>query len=176
MSTASVPPAPDTDADATGAPPVRVLFVCLGNICRSPAAEGVFLHLIGREGLEEAFQVDSAGTGDWHVGRPADPRMRAAAARRGIVLPSRARQITAADLRRFDHVLTMDRQNLRAVRGLIGPDGATARIGPLTGHCRRFSVEEVPDPYYGGEQGFDQVLDLLEDACAGLLESLRPGP
>jgi protein-tyrosine phosphatase len=153
--------------------PVRVLFVCLGNICRSPAAEGMFLHLIGREGLGEAFQVDSAGTGDWHVGRPADPRMRAAAARRGIVLRSRARQIIAADLTHFDHVLTMDQQNLRAVRGLVGPGEATARIGPVTRHCRRFSLEEVPDPYYGGEEGFDQVLDLLEDACAGLLEALR---
>ncbi len=159
----------------------RVLFVCLGNICRSPAAEGVFLHLIGRQGLEQAFQVDSAGTGDWHVGRPADPRMCAAAARRGIMLTSRARQITGHDLSRFDHVLTMDRQNLRAVRALARPAEATASIGPLTRHCRRFSVEEVPDPYHGGEQGFDRVLDLLEDACEGLLETfmaegLRPGP
>lgn len=154
--------------------PVRVLFVCLGNICRSPAAEGVFLHLIGREGLEPSFQVDSAGTGHWHVGRPADPRMRAAAARRGIVLPSIARQITPADLSRFDHVLTMDRQNLRAVRALVPHGQATARIEPITSHCRRFVMKEVPDPYYGGEEGFDRVLDLLEDACAGLLEALRP--
>ena len=153
--------------------PVGVLFVCLGNICRSPAAEGVFLHLIGRQGLEQAFQVDSAGTGDWHVGRPADARMRNAAGRRGIVLPSRARQITADDLNRFDHVLTMDRQNLQAVRALARPGEATARIGPLTRHCRKFSVEEVPDPYYGGEEGFDRVLDLLEDACEGLLETLK---
>jgi protein-tyrosine phosphatase len=155
--------------------PIRLLFVCLGNICRSPAAEGVFLHLIGGRGLEHAFVVDSAGTGDWHVGRPADPRMRSAAARRGIVLPSRARQITRDDLTRFDHVLTMDRQNLRAVRALARPGDATARIAPLTGHCRRFRVEEVPDPYYGGEEGFDRVLDLLEDACAGLLETLQAG-
>jgi len=96
-----------------------------------------------------------------------------AAARRGIVLPSRARQITTDDLSRFDHVLTMDRQNLEAVRGLAGRGEASARIGPLTRYCRRYSVEEVPDPYYGGEEGFDRVLDLLEDACGGLLEALK---
>ncbi|KEF41959.1 MAG: protein tyrosine phosphatase [Cyanobium sp. CACIAM 14] len=153
--------------------PVRILFVCLGNICRSPAAEGVFLHLLERQGLERAFRVDSAGTGHWHVGRPADPRMRSAAGRRGIELPSRARQISADDLSRFDHVLTMDRQNLRDVLALATPGVATARIGPLTSHCRRFTLEEVPDPYYGGEESFERVLDLLEDACTGLLETLR---
>jgi protein-tyrosine phosphatase len=158
--------------------PIRVLFVCLGNICRSPAAEGVFLHNIAREGLEAAFAVDSAGIGGWHAGNPADPRMRAAAARRGIHLPSCARQLEAADLQRFDHILTMDDDNLAAVQALarragLG-EGAGATITPLVRHCRRFRSEEVPDPYYGGEQGFEHVLDLLEDACEGLLESLRP--
>ena len=90
----------------------RLLFVCLGNICRSPAAEGVFLHLLAREGLEDRFVVDSAGTGGWHVGNPADRRMRAAAERRGIALPSRARQLEADDLLRFDRILTMDDDNL----------------------------------------------------------------
>jgi protein-tyrosine phosphatase len=155
-----------------------VLFVCLGNICRSPAAEGVFLHLLAREGLENSFLVDSAGTGGWHVGRPADPRMRAAAARRGIDLPSRARQLEPADLLRFDHILTMDAENLSAVQSLAGTlrtaEGATASVRPLTTHCRRHNSREVPDPYYGGEEGFEHVLDLLEDACAGLLEALRP--
>jgi protein-tyrosine phosphatase len=155
-----------------------VLFVCLGNICRSPAAEGVFLHLLAREGLESAFVVDSAGTGGWHVGRPADPRMRAAAARRGIELPSRARQLEAADLLRFDHILTMDANNLAVVRSLAGSlsgdEGATAWIRPLTEHCRRHESREVPDPYYGGDEGFEHVLDLLQDACAGLLQALRP--
>jgi len=154
----------------------RLLFVCLGNICRSPAAEGVFLHLLAREGLEDRFVVDSAGTGGWHVGRPADRRMRAAAERRGIHLPSRARQLDRGDLLGFDRILTMDDDNLRAVRSLaraLAPGSADlALIEPMTSHCRRFEASEVPDPYYGGEQGFEHVLDLLEDACEGLLHTL----
>ncbi len=153
----------------------RLLFVCLGNICRSPAAEGVFLHLIARQGLEDRFVVDSAGTGGWHVGNPADRRMRAAAERRGIHLPSRARQIELADFTSFDRILTMDDDNLRNVRSLareLGDRPGLARIEPMTSHCRRLSAREVPDPYYGGEQGFEDVLDLLEDACGGLLETL----
>jgi protein-tyrosine phosphatase len=158
--------------------PQRLLFVCLGNICRSPAAEGVFLHLLARDGLEDQFVVDSAGTGSWHVGKPADRRMLAAAERRGIALPSRARQIEAADLGRFDRILTMDNDNLAAVealarRGAPGSPGQQALIEPITRHCRQFGLQEVPDPYYGGEDGFEQVLDLLEDACAGLLDDLK---
>jgi protein-tyrosine phosphatase len=153
----------------------RLLFVCLGNICRSPAAEGVFLHLLAQEGLTEQFVVDSAGTGGWHVGRPADRRMRAAAERRGIDLPSRARQLEPGDLRRFDRILTMDDDNLQAVQAMARQlgDRGLALIEPMTSHCRRFRAREVPDPYYGGEEGFEHVLDLLEDACGGLLESLR---
>jgi len=157
----------------------RLLFVCLGNICRSPAAEGVFLHLIAREGLEDRFVVDSAGTGGWHVGNPADRRMRAAAERRGIHLPSRARQIELADFTSFDRILTMDDDNLRNVRSLareLGERPGLARIEPMTSHCRVHQVSEVPDPYYGGEQGFEDVLDLLEDACGGLLETLLRSP
>ena len=153
----------------------RLLFVCLGNICRSPAAEGVFLDRIQREGLADRFLVDSAGTGGWHAGHPADRRMRAAAERRGIHLPSRARQIELSDLTGFDRILTMDDDNLRNVQALaleLGPRDDLARIEPMTSHCRRFNVGEVPDPYYGGEQGFEHVLDLLEDACEGLLNAL----
>ena len=153
----------------------KLLFVCLGNICRSPAAEGVFLHLLEARGLSSQFLVDSAGTGGWHVGNPADRRMRAAAERRGIHLPSRARQIELADFSNFDRILTMDEDNLRAVRSLAGELGARsdlALVEPMTSHCRRFRDKEVPDPYYGGEQGFEHVLDLLEDACSGLLETL----
>ncbi len=156
--------------------PTRILFVCLGNICRSPAAEGVFLHMLAAEGLEERFLVDSAGTGGWHVGKPADSRMRAAASRRGIELPSRARQLERADLTRFDRILTMDDANLAAVRSLareLGERPDLAVIEPMLRHCRRFQARKVPDPYYGGADGFEQVLDLLEDACSGLLETLR---
>jgi protein-tyrosine phosphatase len=152
--------------------PIRVLFVCIGNICRSPAAEGVFQQLLAERGLERAFAVDSAGTGAWHVGQPPDRRMREAAARRGIPLLSRARQLAPADLQHFDHVLTMDGENLEAVRALARAHPSTARIAALTGHCRRSRALEVPDPYYGGSEGFEQVLDLLEDACLGLLETL----
>jgi protein-tyrosine phosphatase len=150
----------------------RLLFVCLGNICRSPAAEGVFLHHLELRGLSEAFEVDSAGTGSWHAGKPADRRMRAAAANRGIHLPSRARQIVAGDLDRFDRILTMDKDNLAAVRALARAAGSRALIEPISHHCRVHRVREIPDPYYGGPDGFEHVLDLLEDACAGLLDDL----
>ena len=154
----------------------KLLFVCLGNICRSPAAEGVFLHLLKQRGLSERFVVDSAGTGGWHVGNPADRRMQAAANRRGIELPSRARQICLDDFSSFDLVLTMDDDNLAAVRGLAqeAGAGATATLTPMLHYARNFSETEVPDPYYGGEAGFEHVLDLLEDACANLLDELSP--
>lgn len=153
---------------------IKVLFVCLGNICRSPAAEGCFLHLMAREQLEDLFLVDSAGTGHWHMGKPADRRMQLAASHRGIVLPSRARQISRADLQTFDHILTMDDDNLAQVRRLAGATPPRATIGPITRYCRRHGLKEVPDPYYGGPDGFEQVLDLLEDACEGLLAALKP--
>ena len=155
---------------------MRLLFVCLGNICRSPAAEGVFLHLLKQRGLSDQFVVDSAGTGGWHVGNPADRRMQAAANRRGIELPSRARQICLDDFSSFDLVLTMDDDNLAAVRGLAqeAGAGATATIKPMLDYTRNFSEKVVPDPYYGGEAGFEHVLDLLEDACANLLDELSP--
>ncbi|MFL0758282.1 MAG: low molecular weight protein-tyrosine-phosphatase [Prochlorococcus sp.] len=153
----------------------RLLFVCLGNICRSPAAEGVFLHQLKIQGLEKQFLVDSAGTGGWHVGRPADSRMRNAAAQRGILLPSRARQIKAEDLQTFDLILTMDADNLLNVQSLAGELGkmATARIKPMLSYASKTSLQEVPDPYYGGDAGFEEVLDLLEDACKGLLDELK---
>jgi protein-tyrosine phosphatase len=154
----------------------RVLFVCLGNICRSPAAEGVFLHRLAQAGLQGRYLVDSAGTGSWHVGKPADARMRDAAARRGIHLPSRARQLEAADLQRFDRILTMDADNLAAVEALVrrsNQQSGLAVVEPLVHYCRQLSASEVPDPYYGGGEGFERVLDLLEDACEGLLMALE---
>ncbi|MEB3296329.1 MAG: low molecular weight protein-tyrosine-phosphatase [Cyanobacteriota bacterium] len=152
----------------------RLLFVCLGNICRSPAAEAVFLNLLEKDQLQDRFLVDSAGIGGWHVGRAADPRMRAAAERRGIQLASRARQLEPADLRRFDHILTMDASNQAAVMGLARKTrGSMARIEPLVHYLRVMKADQVPDPYGGGPAGFEHVLDLLEDACRGLLEALR---
>lgn len=153
---------------------MKLLFVCLGNICRSPAAEGVFIHLLNERGLNNRFLVDSAGTGGWHVGNPADRRMQAAASRRGIQLPSRARQISLDDLSTFDLVLTMDDDNLMAVQALAKEAGsrATASIKPMLSYARNFSETEVPDPYYGGDTGFEHVLDLLEDACSNLLDEL----
>ena len=158
-------------------PDRRVLFVCLGNICRSPAAEGVFRHHLSQAGLSDSVLVDSAGTGGWHVGKQADSRMRAAAARRGLELTSRARQLEASDLGRFDHILTMDDDNLATVQELARRAAAAglsqrATVEPMVRYCRLHRVREVPDPYYGGEQGFEHVLDLLDDACAGLLEAL----
>ena len=152
----------------------KLLFVCLGNICRSPAAEGVFLHLIEQRQLTDQFLVDSAGTGGWHVGNPADRRMQAAAKRRGIDLPSRARQLELGDLESFDHILTMDQDNLRNVTSMAKEFGprSTANICLMLSHARRADTLEVPDPYYGGEQGFEHVLDLLEDGCEGLLDDL----
>ena len=158
-------------------PDRSVLFVCLGNICRSPAAEGMFRHHLSQAGLSDRVLVDSAGTAGWHVGKRADPRMRAAAARRGLDLTSRARQLDPADLSRFDHILTMDDANLEAVQELAARAKAAglnqrAQVEPLMHYSRLQTVREVPDPYYGGEQGFEQVLDLLDDACAGLLKKL----
>ena len=155
---------------------MKILFVCLGNICRSPAAEGVFLHQLVERELNEHLVVDSAGTGGWHVGNPADRRMQAAANRRGIQLPSRARQISLDDLSEFDLILTMDDANLAAVTSLASEAGrrATAKIKPMLSYTSQFSETEVPDPYYGGEAGFEHVLDLLEDACSNLLDELSP--
>ena len=133
-------------------------------------------HLLKQRGLIDQFVVDSAGTGGWHVGNPADRRMTAAANRRGIDLPSRARQISLDDFSSFDLVLTMDNDNLAAVESLAqeaGPN-AVATVKTMLSYARRFNETEVPDPYYGGEAGFEHVLDLLVDACSNLLDELSP--
>jgi protein-tyrosine phosphatase len=154
---------------------IRLLFVCMGNICRSPTAEGVMRSLLREQGLEERIEVDSAGTGGWHVGDPPDERATEAAAARGIALAGSARTLTPADFGDFDLILVADRRNLRDVQALA-PADATARVHLL----REFDPEsegapdlDVPDPYYGGAGGFERVLDLVEAACRGLLEELR---
>lgn len=151
-----------------------VLFVCLGNICRSPLAEGVFRHLVTQAGLEDRFRVDSAGTGAWHAGDRPDERSVQVAAKHGIALDGRARQVTGADLRAFDVVVAMDRENLWDLQSLSVETGGTARLRLLRSFDADADGDEVPDPYYGGTQGFERVFGMVRSACEGLLEELRP--
>ena len=152
----------------------KILFVCLGNICRSPAAEGVFKQKIKERDLENFFVVDSAGTGSWHVGNLPDKRMRTTALSRGIELTSRARQIEGHDLYEFDLILVMDKDNLDAVKSLTKDQNnpVNSKIKLILSYSKNFQLDEVPDPYYGGQNGFDKVLDLLDDAMDGLIDSL----
>lgn len=152
---------------------VRLCFVCLGNICRSPTAEGVMLHLLRQAGLDAVVAVDSAGTAGYHVGNPPDPRTVAAAARRGIALPSLARQFRVIDFARFDYVLALDADNLTELRALAPNPDALAKLHLLRSFEPGAAALDVPDPYYGGAQGFETVLDQCEAACAGLLRELR---
>ncbi len=152
----------------------RILFVCLGNICRSPAAEAVFLHKAKIKGLEKKYIVDSAGTGGWHAGNKADSRMRKAALKRGINIESRSRQIVLDDLELYDLILTMDNSNLENVQLLCKENKnlSNVNVKPLLSFSKTSSLIEVPDPYYGGENGFDDVLDLIEIAIEDLLDYL----
>ena len=152
----------------------KILFVCLGNICRSPAAEGIFIQKIKDRDLENLFVVDSAGTGGWHVGNLADPRMRDAALSRGIELKSRSRKIDIKDLYEFDHILVMDKDNLTAVKSLINDDVhlVNSKIKLILSYSKKSQLDEVPDPYFGGQNGFEEVLDLLDEAINELIDSL----
>lgn len=149
-----------------------VLFVCLGNICRSPSAEGVFRHLVAERGLKDRVRIDSCGTGNWHVGKAPDGRAQEAAARRGIGIEDlRARQFRSEDLDQFDYILVMDRTNLADIREIWLQNGGTEpRLFLEFGNA---GLAEVPDPYYGGEDGFEHVLDLIQQASEGLLADLR---
>jgi protein-tyrosine phosphatase len=154
--------------------PIRICFVCLGNICRSPTAEGVFVHLVRDAGLHDRLVVDSAGTAAYHAGERPDRRSLAAARARGIELPGRARQFVAADFARFDYVIAMDKKNLAELLGLAPDDDARAKVHLF----RHFDPDaprgaEVPDPYYGGGDGFETVLDICASASHGLLVHLR---
>lgn len=151
-----------------------VLFVCLGNICRSPTAEGVFLAKLRVAGLEDAVRVDSAGTGSWHVGERADARARAEAERRGLELPSVSRQVTAEDFDAFDLLLAMDGRNRRDLVALARTDEARNKVKLFRSYDPTAEPgAEVPDPYYGGDEGFAEVFDMCERASDGLLEALR---
>lgn len=154
-------------------PTVRVLFVCMGNICRSPTAEAVFREVVRREARGLDILVDSAGTHAYHVGEPPDTRAIAAARRRGVGMESlRARVVSREDFLRFDYLLAMDQQNLEHLERLA-PAGHQARLQLFLEYAPEAGLHEVPDPYYGGETGFEQVLDLVEAASRGLLATLR---
>lgn len=151
----------------------RVLFVCLGNICRSPTAHGVFQHCVDRAGLTDLVEVDSAGTAAYHVGNSPDPRSTAAAYERGYDLsPLRARQAVVEDFEQFDYILAMDHSNLSNLKR-IKPDHFAGHLGLFLEFAAQFAEEEVPDPYYGGDEGFSHVLDLVEAASEGLLAQIR---
>lgn len=149
----------------------RVLFVCLGNICRSPAAAGAFQHLVRKAGLDDRFAIDSAGTGAWHVGEPADARMCAAADRRGIALTGRARQIVKQDFERFDHILAMDASNLQYLQQRA-PVQYLVKIRLFRDFDPEAPGEDVPDPYYGDSDGFDHVIDIVTRTGRALLDHL----
>ncbi|MCH8684880.1 low molecular weight protein-tyrosine-phosphatase [Pedomonas mirosovicensis] len=150
-----------------------VLFVCLGNICRSPVAEGVFRHLVEEAGLGEAVRIDSAGTGDWHVGCSPDPRSCAVAAKYGIDIAGlRARQISREDFSRFRFIIALDDSNLENIRAMA-PMGHQARIQMLLDFVPGMEGQPVPDPYYGGEDDFEEAFRLARVGCEALLEAVR---
>jgi protein-tyrosine phosphatase len=152
---------------------VSVLFVCLGNICRSPTAEGVFRSLVEQEGLSSEINVDSAGTSNWHIGGSPDRRATEAARKRGIDLSQqKARQVEVEDFENFDYILAMDRENFK-ILSKLSPAGTEDRLKLFLEFARHAGREDVPDPYYGGEDGFDLVLDLIEDASKGLLADIQ---
>jgi low molecular weight protein-tyrosine phosphatase len=150
----------------------RILFVCLGNICRSPMAEGVFRRVVEEEGLIDRFEIDSAGLGDWHIGQAPDHRAQSAARSRGIDISGQsARQIEDEDFDRFDLLLVMDRSNYAELKGRA-PAQARAKIRPFLEFASHVGTKDVPDPFFGGAEGFDHALDLIEAAARGLLASI----
>lgn len=151
---------------------VSILFVCMGNICRSPTAEAVFRHYVENAGLSEHIRIDSAGTHDYHIGEPPDARTQRAAEQRGYDMSGlRGRQVEAADFERFDYVLAMDRANLAILQHLAQKRGGDPRL--FLEYAKHHREREVPDPYFGGADGFERVLDMVEDAAEGLLQHIR---
>jgi len=153
----------------------RILFVCLGNICRSPAAEGIFRAIVTEHGDADLFEIDSAGIGNWHSGQLPDRRMCVHARRRGYELTHRARQVREADFDRFDIIIGMDSGNIDDLRSLAPTPEAMAKIKPMSQWLRTIATryDYIPDPYYEGAEGFELVLDLLQDACGNLYGDLK---
>ena len=151
----------------------RILFICLGNICRSPAADGIMRHLVALRGLDADFLIDSAGIGSWHVGQLPDQRMRRHGQRHGYTFDHRARQFQPADFDRFDVIAVMDRENLHDVCRQARSEADKRRVVSLADYLRHHPGQAtIPDPYYGGDRDFELVIELLEDACEGLLDQL----
>ena len=151
----------------------KILFVCSGNICRSPSAEAVFKKLTELQGLSDRFEIDSAGTGSWHIGEPADRRMQGHAIKRGYNLTSISRKfIPYIDFDHFDMIIGMDDYNIRSLKSMARNKTDLSRIHKMTDFAVSFNYDEIPDPWYGGEEGFELVLDLLEDSCKGLIKKL----
>jgi len=155
--------------------PFRVLFICMGNICRFPAAEIIFRKLVADARRSADIEIDSAGTLGYHQGEPPDARMAATLERNGYTVAGRARKIQSADLTHFDLIVTMDEDNLSIVRALDPSGRFRDKIHPLVEYCREHQAPRVPDPYYGGQRGFDEVVALLEDGCAGILRDISVG-
>lgn len=153
----------------------NVLFVCLGNICRSPAAEGIFKKLVKEEGLEDKISVDSAGTSGYHIGDLPDHRMRQHGARRGYKFDSLSRKFSIDDFYYSDIIIVMDDNNYRDVMRLAPDIESEGKVNRMTEFSQKYGHDHVPDPYYTGADGFELVLDLLEDACAGLLDKIKQG-
>ena len=151
----------------------KILFVCLGNICRSPAAEGAFIYLLKQEGLFDKYYIDSAGTSSYHEGEKADSRMRQTADSRGIELPSWSRQVTDEDFDAFDLILAMDNKNYDDLEKICSKKENLKKIKMFTDFRQTMAHEEVPDPYYGGGKGFEEVMDLVIDCSNGLLAYLK---
>ena len=152
----------------------HLLFVCLGNICRSPAAEAIMQKMLKDAGLDKEVGCDSAGTADYHVGDLADPRMRKKAKERGYDIQSRGRQFNPRkDFEEFDCIFTMDSSNYQNVTQTAKDEAQKKRVYPFTRFCKKHSLKDVPDPYHGGEEGFDKVIDILEDACSSVLKEIK---
>lgn len=151
----------------------KLLFVCLGNICRSPSAENIMRYLIEKEGLSDQIVCDSAGTASYHLGEPPDRRMKAAAEKRGIKLEGKARQFQPSDFEKYDLILAMDRDNYWSLVSLDPEKKYRDKIKMMCNYAKFYPDQEVPDPYYGGTEGFNHVIDLLLDACSELLESIK---